>query len=223
MDIDGLGDAVVDQLISRRLVSDISDLYRLAVSQLETLERMGNKSARNLVDQIEKSKRQPLPRVISSLGIRFVGERTAQFLAAAFPSMDKLMAASEDELRRAEEIGPKVARGIRDFFEDEHNLALVDRLRAAGLQFSFDPPQPLARVEGVAGKTFVLTGTLPTLTREEAKARIESAGGKITGSVSGRTNFVVAGDDAGSKLEKARKLGIPILDEQALLQRIRPE
>ncbi len=218
MDIDGMGDAIVDQLLGRQLVADVSDLYRLEVDQIEALDRMGRKSALNLVAQIEKSKQQPLPRVISALGIRFVGERTAQFLARAFPSMDALMAASEDELQRAEEIGPKVARSIRDFFADEQNVALVERLRSAGLQFTYDAPQPMAQVEGVAGRTFVLTGTLPNLTRDEAKKRIEAAGGKVTGSVSKKTDFLVAGEEAGSKLEKARTLGIKVLDEAELLE-----
>ncbi|MCU0226441.1 MAG: NAD-dependent DNA ligase LigA [Bryobacterales bacterium] len=217
MDIDGLGEAIVDQLLHTALVRDVSDLYSLRVDQLEALERMGAKSAQNLVAQIEKSKQQPMPRVISSLGIRFVGERTAQFLAAAFPSMDALMAASEEDLQRAEEIGPKVARSIRDYLDDPHNRALVDRLRAAGLQFTFDAPPPKAMLEGVAGKTFVLTGTLPTMTRDDAKARIEEAGGKVTGSVSKKTDYVVAGDEAGSKLDKARTLGVPVLDEAGLL------
>lgn len=217
MDIDGLGDAIVDQLLARELVRSPADLYDLTVEQLEALERMGKKSAENLVAAIEGSKQRPMPRVISSLGIRFVGERTAQFLAAAFPSMDALMAASEEELQRADEIGPKVALSIREFFEDEHNRALVERLRKAGLQFTYDAPKPAAVVEGIAGKTFVLTGTLPTLSRDEAKARIEAVGGKVTGSVSKKTDYVLAGADAGSKLEKAQTLGITVIDEAAFL------
>lgn len=217
MDIDGLGDAIVDQLLARELVRSPADLYDLTVEQLEALERMGKKSAENLVAAIEGSKQRPMPRVISSLGIRFVGERTAQFLAAAFPSMDALMAASQEELQRAEEIGPKVALSIREFFEDEHNRALVERLRKAGLQFTYDAPKPAAVVEGIAGKTFVLTGTLPTLSRDEAKARIEAVGGKVTGSVSKKTDYVLAGADAGSKLEKAQTLGITVIDEAAFL------
>ena len=217
MDIDGLGDAIVDQLLARELVRSPADLYDLTVEQLEALERMGKKSAENLVAAIEGSKQRPMPRVISSLGIRFVGERTAQFLAAAFPSIDALMAASEEELQRADEIGPKVALSIREFFEDEHNRALVERLRKAGLQFTYDAPKPAAVVEGIAGKTFVLTGTLPTLSRDEAKARIEAAGGKVTGSVSKKTDYVLAGADAGSKLEKAQTLGITVIDEAAFL------
>ncbi|MCW5966289.1 MAG: NAD-dependent DNA ligase LigA [Bryobacterales bacterium] len=217
MDIDGLGDAIVDQLLTKQLVTDVSDLYRLHADQIEALDRMGKKSAQNLVAQIEKSRQQPLPRVISALGIRFVGERTAQFLAAEFPSMDELMQASEEQLQRAEEIGPKVARSIRGFFEDQHNVDLVERLRAAGLQFHYDPPRPATRLEGVTGKTFVLTGTLPNLTRDQAKAYIEAAGGKVAGSVSKKTSFVVAGEEAGSKLDKARSLGVPVLDEAQLL------
>lgn len=218
MDIDGLGDAIVDQLLARGLVRSPTDLYRLTVEQVEALDRMGRKSAENLIAAIVGSRQQPLPRVISSLGIRFVGERTAQFLATAFPSMELLMAASEDELQRAEEIGPKVARSIRDFFDDQRNRELVDRLREAGLQFAWEPPQPVAVVEGVAGKTFVLTGTLPSMTRDEAKARIEAAGGKVTGSVSKKTDFVLAGAEAGSKLEKAQALGVRVLDEAEFLE-----
>lgn len=213
MDIDGLGEAIVDQLLARGLVRSPADLYRLTVEQLEALDRMGRKSAENLVAAIDGSRRQPLPRVIGALGIRFVGERTAQLLAAAFPSMDQLMAAPEEALQRADEIGPKVALCIRDFFADAHNRELVERLREAGLQFHFDSPAPVATVDGVAGKTFVLTGTLPTLSREEAKARIEAAGGKVTGSVSGKTDFVLAGVEPGSKLEKAQALGVRVIDE----------
>ena len=223
MDIDGLGDAIVDQLLARELVRSPADLYRLTVEQIEALDRLGRKSAENLVAAIDGSRQQPLPRVISSLGIRFVGERTAQFLAAAFPSMDLLMEASEDELQRAEEIGPKVARSIRDFFADERNRELVEQLREAGLQFTYDSPAPLAKVEGIAGKTFVLTGTLPSLSREEAKARIEAVGGKVTGSVSGKTDFVLAGAEAGSKLDKARALGLRVLDETEFLQMLGSE
>lgn len=218
MDIDGLGDAVVDQLLTRKLVSDISHLYRLTAEDVASLERMGKKSSEKLVAQIAKSKQQLMPRVISSLGIRFVGERTAQFLAAAFPSMDQLMQATEEELQRAEEIGPKVARSIREFFADQQNIDLVNRLREAGLQFTFDAPIPLPQVEGIAGKTFVLTGTLPTLSRDQAKNRIESADGKVTGSVSKKTDYVVAGEEAGSKLEKARALGISVITEEKLLE-----
>lgn len=217
MDIDGLGDKIVDQLLTKELVRDVSDLYRLTVEQLEVLDRMGKKSAEKLVEQIAKSKQQPMPRLLNALGIRFVGERTAQFLAAKFPSIDALMAASEEELQRADEIGPKVARSIRDYFEDEHNVALVGRLRDAGLTFTYDAPEPAVEVEGLTGKTFVLTGTLPNMTRDEAKARIEAAGGKVTGSVSKKTDYVVAGEEAGSKLEKARTLGITVLDEAQFL------
>jgi DNA ligase (NAD+) len=218
LDIDGLGDKIVDQLLAKELVQDASSLYNLTVEQLESLERMGTKSAEKLVRQIEQSKQQPLPRLLNALGIRFVGERTAQFLAAKFPSVDALMEATEEELQRADEIGPKVARSIRTYFEDAHNVALVERLRAAGLTFTYEPPKPAATVEGLTGKTFVLTGTLPSMTRDEAKARIEAVGGKVTGFVSKKTDYVIAGNEAGSKLDKARVLGIPVLDEAAFLR-----
>lgn len=217
MDIDGLGDAIVDQLLARELVRNPADLYALTVEQIEGLDRMGRKSAENLVAAIDGSRRQPLPRVISALGIRFVGERTAQLLAAAFPGMDQLMEASEEELQRADEIGPKVARCIRDYFADARNRELVERLRDAGLQFQYRAPAAAVTVEGIAGKVFVLTGTLPSLTRDEAKARIEGAGGKVTGSVSGKTDFVLAGAEAGSKLEKALALGVRVIDEAEFL------
>jgi len=217
LDIDGLGDKIVDQLLATGLVTNAADLYKLTPEQLEALERMGRKSAEKLVEQLQKSKRQPLPRLLNALGIRFVGERTAQFLVAKFPTMDALMAASEDELQRADEIGPKVARSIRDYFDDERNQALVECLREAGMTFEYDAPTPTQQIEGLAGKTFVLTGTLPTMTRDEAKARIEAAGGKVTGSVSKKTDYVVAGEEAGSKLDKAQTLGVPVLDEVGLL------
>lgn len=222
MDIDGLGEAVVDQLLARKLVSSSADLYHLTAEQIETLDRLGRKSAENLVAAIQGSRQQPLARVISSLGIRFVGERTAQLLAAGFPSMDRLMEASEEDLQSVDEIGPKVARGIRDFFADSRNRGMVEQLRKAGLRFTGDSPEPSAAVRGVAGKTFVLTGTLPSLTREEATERITAAGGKVTGSVSKKTDFVVAGAEAGSKLAKAQALGIQILNEEEILQMLTP-
>ncbi|MCZ2153293.1 MAG: NAD-dependent DNA ligase LigA [Bryobacterales bacterium] len=218
MDIDGLGEAVVDQLLARKLVTTPADLYHLTVEQIEDLDRLGPKSAENLVTAIRESRRQPLARVISSLGIRFVGERTAQLLAAGFPSLDQLMEASEEEMQSVEEIGPKVARSIRDFFADARNRHLVEQLRQAGLQFTGESTPRGSAVQGVAGKTFVLTGTLPSLTREEATERIELAGGKVTGSVSKKTDFVVAGAEAGSKLTKAQSLGTRILDESELLE-----
>jgi DNA ligase (NAD+) len=167
---------------------------------------------------IAKSKTLPLPRVINGLGIAFVGERTGQILADTFGSLEALGAADEPALQQADEVGPKVAQSIRRFFEDEHNVELVRRLAAAGLTMTH---QKMDRSGGpFAGLTFVLTGTLPGLTREEAKERIEAAGGKVSGSVSKKTSYVVAGEEAGSKLEKARELGIPVWDEAALLERL---
>ncbi|MFN0105232.1 MAG: helix-hairpin-helix domain-containing protein [Bryobacteraceae bacterium] len=167
---------------------------------------------------IEKSKTFPLPRVINGLGIPFVGERTAQILADAFGSLDAIRAADEPTLQQAEEIGPKVSQSIRRFFEDEHNRELVKRLAEAGLTLTH---KKLDRSGGpLAGLTFVLTGTLPALSRDEAKERIEAAGGKVSGSVSKKTSYVVAGEEAGSKLDKAKDLNIPILDEAALLAKL---
>jgi len=215
MDIDGLGEALVDQLVDRGLVKSVADLYALTQEDLIHLERMGEKSAANLLASIEASKQRPLARVLSGLGIPFVGERTAQILADTFGSLDAIMRADEETLQRAEEVGPKVAQSIRHFFHEQRNRELVERLRAVGLRFTQEKPKsggPLA------GLTFVLTGTLPHMTREEAKARIEAAGGKVSGSVSRKTNYVVAGEEAGSKLEKARQLGVPVIDEARLLE-----
>jgi DNA ligase (NAD+) len=195
-------------------VHSIADIYTLTKEQLLTLERIGEKTADALLAQIEASKKQPLQRVLLGLGIRHVGERTAQALAGEFGSMETLMAASEDELTRVNDIGPKVAATVREFFSNERNLALVERLRGFGLTFTAE-----RKLRGTAleGMTFVLTGTLPTLTRDEAKERIEAAGGKVSGSVSKKTSYVVAGEEAGSKLEKAQQLGVAVLDEAALL------
>ncbi len=196
------------------LVHSIADIYSLTRPQLLTLERVGEKTADALLEQIERSKKQPLNRVLLGLGIRHVGERTAQALAEEFGSIDALIAATEEELTRVNDIGPKVAATVREFFSNERNLALVDRLRAAGLTFTAE-----RKVRGTAleGLTFVLTGTLPTLTRDQAKERIESAGGKVSGSVSKKTSYVVAGEEAGSKLATAEKLGVAVLDEAGLL------
>jgi len=215
MNIDGMGDALVDQLVDRGLVRGLADLYTVTVDQLMALERMGPKSAANVIRNIERSRMNSLPRVIAALGIRFVGERTAVFLAERFESLDALAAADVEELQRAEEVGPKVAESIYQFFRESHNRELVERLRAANLMFTYRS----TRTQGgtLAGLSFVLTGTLPTLTREEAKTLIESAGGKVVAAVSKKTNFVVAGADAGSKLDKAAKLGVEVIDEQALL------
>jgi DNA ligase (NAD+) len=208
MDIDGLGEALVDQLVDRGLVTSVADLYRLKVEDLVPLERMAKKSAEKLVANIERSRASSLDRVLSGLGIPFVGERTARILAGTFGSLDKIAAADEETLQTAEEVGPKVARSIWQFFREPPNQELVTRLKDAGLRFE----QAVVRKEG---------GTLPHLTRDEAKARIEAAGGKVTGSVSKKTSYVVAGEEAGSKLDKARELGVSILDEAGLLAKVR--
>jgi DNA ligase (NAD+) len=220
MDIDGLGEALVDQLLARGMVKNIADLYCLTADQLLTLERMGEKSASKVIQNIDRSRSQPLPRVLNGLGIPFVGERTAQLLAAHFGNLDEIAAASEEALQEVGEVGPKVAESIRQFFAEQRNCDLLERLRAAGLRFT-SPKQTKAKAGLLTGLNFVLTGTLPTLTREEAKAKIESAGGKVVGSVSSKTNYLVAGEEAGSKLQKARELEVKVIDEGRLLEMLR--
>jgi DNA ligase (NAD+) len=216
MNIDGLGYALVDQLVDSGLVKSVADLYDLTEERIVELERMGKKSAANVIANIENSKKNPLPRVLSALGIRFVGERTAVFLAEHFGSMEAIAEASLEELQQAEEVGPKIAESIFQFFREPHNRELIDRLRAAGLQFTHTMRRPKAGP--LAGKTLVLTGTLPTLSRDDAKKLIEQAGGKVSGSVSKKTNYVVAGEDAGSKLAKAEELGVEVWDEARLVK-----
>jgi DNA ligase (NAD+) len=213
MDIDGLGEALVNQLTERGLVKNVADLYRLTKDDLLKLERMGDKSAQNVLDEIEASKKLPLERVIYGLGIRFVGERTAQFLAEHFGSMDAIMNASAEELEEVNEVGPRIAESIVEFFGDEHNRQLVGDLRKAGLTFTGQKKQKGTKL---AGKTFVLTGTLTRHTRDEAKKMIEDAGGRVSGSVSKKTDYVVAGSDAGSKLDKARELGVEVIGEEEM-------
>ena len=215
MDIDGMGEALVDQVLKNGLVHNIADLYQLKVEQLLTLERMGKKSASKIIHNIDESRSQPLSRVLNGLGIPFVGERTAQILATHFGSMDAIATAPVERLQQANEVGPKVAQAIRQFFDEPRNCELLERLRAAGLQFTAEREAP--KTGTLSGLTFVLTGMLPTLKREEAKQQIEAAGGKVAGSVSSKTSYVVAGEEAGSKLDKARELGIPVLDEEGLL------
>lgn len=213
MNIDGMGEALVNQLVDSGVVRSVADLYQLTAGDLMKLERMGAKSAARVIANIEASRSRQLPRLINGLGIPFVGERTAQILAEHFGSLDRIMEADIDTLQTAEEVGPKVAHSIRRFFDEPRNRELVERLRAAGLQFTYERKE---RGTAVAGKTFVLTGTLPHWTREEAKQRIEAAGGKVASAVSRKTSYVVAGEDAGSKLEKAKELGIPVLNEDQL-------
>ncbi|HEX4582531.1 MAG TPA: NAD-dependent DNA ligase LigA [Acidobacteriaceae bacterium] len=215
MNIDGMGEAVVVQLMERGLVRSIADLYSLTSDKLLTLERIGQKTADSLIAEIQRSKKAPLDRVLFGLGIRFVGERTAQLLADAFGSMDALLAATPEELERVQEVGPRVAAAVHEFFAEQRNRDLIERLRAAGLTFTAERRKRSAKLEGL---TFVLTGTLPTLTRDEAKDRIEASGGRVSGSVSKKTSYVLAGDDAGSKLDKARELKVPVIDEAELLE-----
>jgi len=219
MNIDGMGDALVNQLTERKMVKDVADIYKLTKADLLKLERMGDKSAQNVLNEIERSKKLPLERVIYGLGIRFVGERTAQFLAEHFGEMDALVKASEEELQQVEEVGPRIAKSIVEFFAEPKNRELVDELRAAGLTFRGKKKE---RGTKLAGKTFVLTGTLATYSRDEAKKMIEDAGGKVTGSLSKKTDYVVAGADAGSKLDKAKELGVRIIDEKEMEGLLKP-
>jgi DNA ligase (NAD+) len=210
MNIDGMGDALVTQLTDRGMVKNVADIYKLTKSDLLGLERMGDKSAQNVLNEIEASKKLPLDRVIFGLGIRFVGERTAQFLAAHFGSIDALMNASLEELEDVNEVGPRIAESIREFFDEPRNRELIERLRDAGLTFAGKKRE---RGTKLSGKTFVLTGTLAKYSRDEAKKMIEDAGGRVSGSVSKKTDYVVAGSDAGSKLDKAKELGVPVIEE----------
>ena len=213
MNIEGLGDAAVAQLLERGLVASVADLYSLTEDQLVGLERFAEKSARALLGEIERSKKAGLARVIMGLGIRFVGERTAELLAQEFGSIDAVMEAGREELERVEEVGPRISEAILDFFTRPANRALVQALKDAGVNMTAEKKQRTTQLEGL---TFVLTGTLPNMTREEAKEKIEAAGGKVAGSVSKKTSYVVAGEEAGSKLDKARELKIPVIDEAAL-------
>jgi len=218
MDIEGLGDKLVDQLVDAGLVRTLPELYKLGLAKLAALDRMADKSAQNIVTALEKSKQTTLPRFLFGLGIRHVGEATAKDLAKHFGQLDRIMDASEEHLLTVRDVGPVVAHSIRTFFDQPHNREVVEQLRACGLSWpehdgasSIDPATlPLN------GKTLVLTGTLPTLSRDEAKALIEAAGGKVAGSVSKKTSYVVAGEEAGSKLDKARELGLTVLDEAGL-------
>jgi DNA ligase (NAD+) len=211
MNIDGLGEKIVDQLIEKNLVKDFADLYKLDLESLANLDRMAEKSAQNLVDEIAASKKNSLARLIYAIGMPFVGERTAQLLAEHFGSMEKLATASAETLMEVGEVGPKVAEGVLEFFSESANRKLIDHLRTAGVNMKEERAAPISAK--FAGKTFVFTGTLANRTREEAEALVAAHGGKAGGSVSKKTSYVVVGDDAGSKLEKAKSLGVPTLDE----------
>ena len=213
MNIDGMGESLVNQLIERGLVKNVADIYDLSKKDLLSLDRFADKSAQNILDEIENSKKLPLERVIYGLGIRMVGERTAQFLAEHFGSMEALASAGVEELQNVNEVGPRIAESIVEFFSIGANQQLVKRLAGAGLTFKGKKKE---RGTKLAGKTFVLTGTLAKFTRDEAKKMIEDAGGKVTGSVSKKTDYVVAGADAGSKLDKAKELGVAVIDEKEM-------
>ena len=216
VEIEGLGDKLVEQLVDAGVVRTLPDLYRLGLTALAGLDRMADKSANNLLEALEKSKQTTLPRFLFGLGIRHVGEATAKELARHFGSLDAVMDATEEQLLEVSDVGPIVAQSIRTFFDQPHNREVVEQLRACGV--TWPEGQPAVRApQPLSGKTFVITGTLPTLSRDGAKDRVEAAGGKVAGSVSKKTDFVVAGTDAGSKLTKAQELGVAIIDEAALL------
>ena len=215
VEVDGLGDKLVDQLVDAGLVRTLPDLYRLGLTALAALERMADKSASNLLQALLDSRQTTLPRFLFGLGIRHVGEATAKALARHFGTLDAIMDAPEEALLQVADVGPIVAQSIRTFFDQAHNREVVEQLRACGVTWTEGPPEAAAPAP-LAGKTFVITGTLPSMGREDAKALIEAAGGKVAGSVSKKTHYLVAGAEAGSKLDKARELGVAVLDESGL-------
>ena len=216
VEIEGLGDKLVEQLVDANVIRTLPDLYRLGFTALASLERMADKSANNLLEALEKSKQTTLPRFVFGLGIRHVGEATAKALARHFGQLNAIMDATEPQLLEVGDVGPIVAKSIRTFFEQPHNREVVEQLRACGVTWAEGEPAAVAP-RPLAGKTFVITGTLPILSRDDAKDRIEAAGGKVAGSVSKKTDYVVAGAEAGSKLVKAQALGVAVIDEAALL------
>ena len=217
MDIEGGGEVLVRQLVESGLTRDVADLYSLTLQQLTGLERMGERSAQNFLQGIEASKTRDLWRLIFGLGILHVGAGAAKALGRHFATLDEVKNAREEEFTQADDIGEVIAHSIYNWFREPQNISLIDRLHRAGLNFRSQLHQPAAAAGTFAGKTFVLTGTLPTLKREEAAAKIEALGGKVSGSVSKKTDYVVAGEEAGSKLEKARQLGVPVLNEAEFL------
>ncbi|RYF62288.1 MAG: NAD-dependent DNA ligase LigA, partial [Comamonadaceae bacterium] len=216
VEVEGLGDKLVEQLVDAGLIRTLPDLYKLGFTTLAGLDRMADKSARNIVAALEKSKQTTLPRFLFGLGIRHVGETTAKDLAKHFGQLDAIMDASEEVLLEVNDVGPVVAQSVRTFFDQPHNREVVEQLRACGVQW--EEGEPAKRTpQPLAGQTFVITGTLPTLSRDEARDRLEAAGAKVAGSVSKKTSCVVAGAEAGSKLDKARALGVQVIDEAQLL------
>jgi DNA ligase (NAD+) len=223
LDIEGLGDKLVDQLVDAGLIRTLPELYTLGLAKLSELERMGEKSAQNLLAGLEKSKRTTLARFLYGLGIRHVGETTAKDLARHFGRIDALMDASLPQLLEVPDVGPVVAQSIRTFFDQPHNREVVEQLRAVGVHWpEGEGAADVAGPKPLLGMTLVLTGTLPNLSRDEAKELIEAAGGKVSGSVSKKTTYVVAGDEAGSKLDKARELGVNVIDEAGLHALLNP-
>src|SRR5262249_23318135 len=212
MDIDGLGDKIVDQLVDKVMVKDVADLYALKLDEVAELERMGEKSARNLLDEIVASKKTPLDRVIYALGIRFVGERTGQLLAEHFSSLPEVAEADQEKLTEVPEVGPKVAAAIAEFFSEPANRSLIRKLEKVGVQPRAE--KRTVKSDKLKGKSFVFTGGLVNRSREEAGELVKQHGGKISGSVSKKTDYVVVGSDPGSKYEKAKELGVNILDEK---------
>ena len=216
VEVDGLGDKLVEQLVDSNVIRTLPDLYKLGLTALASLDRMADKSAKNLLAALEKSKQTTLPRFLFGLGIRHVGEATAKELARHFGNLDAVMAASEEQLLAVADVGPIVAKSLHTFFAQDHNREVVEQLRACGVMWEEGAPAAVAP-RPLSGKTFVITGTLPTLGRDEAKDRLEAAGAKVAGSVSKKTDYVVAGAEAGSKLVKAQELGIAVIDEVQLL------
>ena len=215
LDIEGMGDKLVEQLVDCDIVRTPADLYKMSLLALVSLERMAEKSATNLLAAIEKSKQTTLARFIYALGIRNVGETTAKDLARRFGSLNRVLSAETEQLLQVNDVGPIVAQSLRQFCTEPHNVDVIEQLRAVGVTWPEGDALPVTR-RALSGKVFVLTGTLPSLSREEAKALIETAGGKVSGSVSKKTNYVLAGAEAGSKLEKAQELGVPVIDEAQL-------
>jgi DNA ligase (NAD+) len=215
LDIEDLGEKLIDQLVDGGIVNTLPDLYRLGLTSLAQLDRMADKSAHNVLSSLAQSKHTTLPRFLFGLGIRHVGEATAKDLARHFGGLDAIMDASIEQLLQVRDVGPVVAQSLRTFFDQAHNREVVEQLRACGVTWTEHEPSAQAQLP-LAGRTYVLTGTLPTLTREEAQAMLEAAGAKVAGSVSKKTHGVIAGAEAGSKLEKALALGIPVLDEAGL-------
>jgi DNA ligase (NAD+) len=221
MDIEGLGDKLVDQIVEQNIVHTPADLYRLGLVALASLERMAEKSAQNLLDAIAASKDTTLARFLFGLGIRHVGEATAKDLAKHFGNIDRLMDATVEELLQVNDVGPVVAQSIRQFFDQPHNREVVEQLRACGIRWPEHDGKPAVDASGpFAGKTVVLTGTLTSMSRDEAKEKLEAAGAKVSGSVSKKTHFVVAGAEAGSKLDKAQELGVPVLSEAEFIAQL---